>query len=251
MGKSRFLLVLMLLFSTILFAKDVPKVLSGDRAFLLDASGILSGQQKEAIQSKLKAYFDSTSTQIAVLIEPSLEGEDLFEYSFKVAREWGIGEKDKDNGILIYIATADRKTYIQIGDGLEGAIPDMAAGRVIDYVMLPAFKSGDYYKGIDQAIDELILYASGEHTNTGRPKNGFPSWLIVIIIIILLIIFTSFGSNMHKTYGDYRPNLGRGPYLGGGWLGGGSSGGFGGGGGGGFGGFGGGGFSGGGAGGSW
>jgi uncharacterized protein len=242
---SRLIVILYLLFSFgSLQAKEVPSPNKGDRAFVNDISDILSPSEEVMLISKLKGYFDSTSTQIVILLEPSLQGDPIFDYSIKVAREWGIGEKEKDNGILIFVATADRKTFIQVGDGLEGAIPDMIAGRVVDYVLIPAFKQGKYFEGIDRAIDELILYASGEHTDPRAPKNGLPTWLIIVVIIIIIIIFSSFGNNMNRTYRSGTPYLG-------GYIGGSSFGGGGGFGGGGFGGFGGGGFSGGGAGGSW
>jgi len=241
-------LLLLLCSFQIISAKEIPKPNKGDAAFVMDLSKVLDEYQKLALIQKLKGYFDSTSTQIAVLLEPSTEGVPIFDYSIDVAREWGIGEEEKGNGILIFIATADRKTFIQIGDGMEGVIPDFAAGRVVDYILVPAFKQGKYYEGIDRAIDELILYAEGEHTDSRAPRNGLPGWLIIVIIIIIIIIFTSYGNNMNKTYRNDRPLLGGGRYLGGGGYIGGGGGGFSGGG---FGGFGGGGFSGGGAGGSW
>lgn len=230
-------------------AKDVPKHNVGNAAFVNDFSNLLSPSEQQLLADKLSRFFDSTSNQMVVLIEPSLDGDDLFEYSLKVFREWGLGEKDKNNGLLLYITTNDRKMYIQVGYGLEGAIPDMLAKRVISNTLVPSFKQGAYYQGIDLAMDELMAMAQGEYKNT-RPKNGFPTWIIVVIVIILIIIFTSFGSNMNRTYRSGRPFYDQGPFMGGG-LGGFGGGGFGGFGGGGFGGFGGGSAGGGGAGGSW
>lgn len=228
------------------FAKDIPPPNKGNRAFVKDISDVLTEEQEIQLCNKLLAYDDSTSNQIAVLIDESLEGEDAFTYSIKVAREWGVGGKENDNGILIYVATKDRKTFVQVGYGLEHRITDALAGRVVDYVLIPNFKTNGYYVGIDKAIDELILYAAGEYSSAGRgPNNGFPTWLIIVIIIIALIIFSSFGDNSGRTYrntGGWIIGPGGGGYTGGG--GGGFSGG-------GFGGFGGGGFGGGGAGGSW
>ena len=245
---KRLLLLISLLLSVTAWGKDVPKQRSGDQAFVLDVSEVLTPDQEARIITKLRRYFDSTSTQIAVLIEPSLGGEDIFSYTIKVANEWGIGEAEKDNGILIFIATADRKTFIQVGSGMEGAIPDAIAGRIVDYIMIPALKQGNYYRAVDEAIDALIEAAEGEF-NEGRAQNGFPTWVIIVIIIIILIIITSFGNNNHRTLGGGRPYIGGG--FGGGYMGGGGYSGGGGFSGGGFGGFGGGGFSGGGAGGSW
>lgn len=238
--------LLLLAISFTSWAKDVPDPNKGNRAFVKDIAKALTEQQEIALCNKLRAYDDSTSNQIAVLIDESLEGEDAFSYSLKVARKWGVGGKDKDNGVLIYVATRDRKTFVQVGRGLEGRIPDALAGRVVDQVLIPNFKSKGYYQGIDAAIDRLIEYAAGEYKNDRkRPKNGFPAWLIVVIVIIAVIIFSSFGDNTGTTYRGSRGGwiIGSGGYIGGGFGGGGGGGGFGG--------FGGGGFGGGGAGGSW
>lgn len=228
-------------------AKEIPKHLEGDHAFVNDFADVLSDEQEAALIQKLKVYFDSTSTQIVVLTELSTEDEDIQQYSLRVANEWGIGEGDKDNGILIYIATQDRRTFIQAGSGTQGSITDLFAGRVVDYILKPAFKQGKFYQGIDEAVDAIIEQLGGEF-QFSRTAKGFPAWLVVVLIIIILIIITSFGNNNHWTSGGRGTWIGGGPWIGGGGFGGG--GGFSGGGGG-FGGFGGGGFSGGGAGGSW
>lgn len=230
--------------------KDVPAPNKGDRAFVLDLSDVLSEDDEVRLCQLLKTYFDSTSTQIAVLTEPGLENEDLFEYTHKVARDWGIGEADKDNGILIFIATADRKVRIHVGYGLEGSVPDFQAKRIIEQIMLPEFREGDYYEGIRQAILRIIELSSGEFIQDGRPGKSIPVWIIILIVVIFTILLISVKGNSFRTYDSSRPYVGRGHWPGGG-FGGLGGGGFGGGGGGGFGGFGGGGFGGGGASGSW
>ena len=238
---------ILLLTPVMVLAKEPPEPNTGNRAFVRDDARVLTEQEEIALSNKLFNYYDSTSTQIAVLIEESLEGDDLFGYTHKVARKWGIGEADKDNGVLIYVATRDRRMRIHVGRGLEGRITDAASGRITDHIMRPNFLNVGFYEGIDKAVDELILLASGEYKNdTARSKNGFPLWVVVIIIIIIVIVFSSFGDNSGTTYRNRRGGwiIGPGPggYVGGG--GGGFSGG-------GFGGFGGGGFGGGGASGSW
>lgn len=242
----KILIILFLAVPLAVIGKEIPKPNSGNRAFVLDRSDFLTETQEVALCEKLKTYFDSTSNQIAILLEPSLEGEDLFDYTHRVAREWGIGEKEKNNGILIYVATADRKIQIQVGYGLEGAVPDVYAKRVIDKLMLPEFRKGDYYTGLDQAVNRIIEYAEGEYTNDGRDEEGLPPWLVIVLVIIFLAIVISLGGGSKgMTYTGGRRYIGRsGPWVGGG--GGGFSGG-----GGGFGGFGGGSFGGGGASGSW
>lgn len=245
---SKTLLLAVLFLQYLLVAgKEIPAPNKGDRAFVKDVSDVLTDAQEISLCAILKEYFDSTSNQIAILIEPSLENDDLFEYTHRVARDWGIGEADKDNGILIYIASADRETRIHVGYGLEGAVPDFQAKRIIEQIMLPEFRNGDYYEGIQLAVKRIIELASGEFINDGRPNDGIPAWVIILILTIIIIIIISRSGNSKRTFHSDRPYVGRHTWPGGGFTGGG--GGFSGGGG--FGGFGGGGFGGGGASGSW
>lgn len=210
-----------------------------------DYAGVLSASERNNLERILVAYDDSTSNQIAIVIESNLPaGEEPFTRSVDIAEGWGIGDAQNDNGVLIYIALNDRKMYIQIGRGLEGAIPDALAGRIIDYEIKPRFKQQQYYEGLMAGSIAVMKAAAGEYKAKSRKKKGeIPSWLIVVIIIIILIVL-SIGRRMGGGMGTF----GRGGYIGGFGGGGWSSGG---GGGGGFGGFGGGSFGGGGAGGSW
>ena len=246
MVRKRILLGLALLSGLTTFAKELPKPNSGNRAFVLDLVDVLSESEEIALCNKLKAYYDSTSNEIAIVLDDYLEDEEISMYSLEIAREWNVGH-EKRNGVLIYAAMKERKIFIHVGDGLTHRITDGLTGEVIRKVITPNFKSVGYYQGLDQAIDQLILYAAGEYNNDGkRDKNGMPGWVIIVVIILLLVLFTNFGDNSGTTMRGTRH---RGPFIGGGFGGfgggGGSSGGFGG-----FGG-GGGGFSGGGAGGSW
>jgi len=234
-------------------AKQVPPAPDPPR-LVVDFTNIMDRNEVAALEQKLTAYDDSTSTQIAIVIEQTVAGDDIFDYSYRLAEAWGIGRKGKNNGILIYLALADRKLRIQTGYGAEGFLPDAMAKRIIEQVIAPNFRQGKYYEGLDRATDIIIKLASGEYTNDDiGGKKKFPvSALIFIIVFIIIIISISKGGNGGGGYhrgGRYG--------SGGGWMlfgpGGGSSWGGGGGGfgGGGFGGFGGGGFGGGGAGGSW
>ncbi|MBO6515669.1 MAG: TPM domain-containing protein [Bacteroidia bacterium] len=245
----KLVLVLFAVSSLTVFAREIPKLDRGNNGinlFVTDEAGVLNQSERDQLRRKLFAYQDSTSNEIAILLINSLEGDDIFDFSLRVAREWGVGGKEHSNGVLITVATTDRKTFVHVGDGLEHRIPDALAGRVVDQILIPNFKQTGYYKGLDKAVDRLIQYAAGEYKNDKQTKNGFPTWLIIVIIMIAFIIFSRFGDNSGSTYrgrrGGWVVGPGTGGYIGGG--GGGFSGG-------GFGGFGGGGFSGGGAGGSW
>ncbi len=242
-----------------------------------DFANMLNRNQVVALGEKLKAYEQSTSTQIVIITEESLEGADIFDYTVRLAHDWGIGQEEKSNGILIYIAEQDRKLRIQTGYGTEGFLPDAMARRIIENIIKPAFRVGRYYEGLDEATNVIIDLGKGEYTadewEQQTSEGGLPAILILVFIVVLIIIISSFGGGDddgddggYYRGGRYdmdeweRRRRRRGGWIflpgpwgwGGGSGGGGSSdGGFGGFGGGGFGGFGGGGFGGGGAGGEW
>jgi uncharacterized protein len=244
MAGKHTLFLLLLCFGLVVQSKEIPPPNEGNRAFVKDVAGVLTEAQEIALANKLKGTFDSTGNQIVVFADKSTDGIPIFNYSVDVAEEWGIGEEKEDNGILVYAAIEDRKVFIQVGRGLEGAVPDYWAKKIVEDRIIPNFKRGDYFRGFDEATDMLIDLSAGEYKNTRMPDNGFPVWLIIVIIIIVLIILSRFGDNDGKTYRGRRRG-GVSPWIiggGGGSLGGG---------GGGFGGFGGGSFGGGGAGGSW
>lgn len=243
----------------ILASKDIPQ---RPVTAVADYKGVLSESERFSLESKLKTFNDTSSSAIVVVIDGSTDGEDIFDYSYKMAKEWAIGDKEKDNGVLLYIAFDDRKMFFQAGSGLEGVLPDAMLKRIIENVITPAFRDGQYFYGIDKGTDIMIQMVSGEYTANDQPvdKNAFKFILIFLFFIILLVIFISIAIYRCKKRGDCNDGggyYGGGTYnSGGGWfIGGGggfgssgSGGGFGGGG---FGGFGGGGFSGGGAGGGW
>ncbi|MFT4522344.1 MAG: hypothetical protein ACI8ZN_001290 [Bacteroidia bacterium] len=240
-------LVLFFLGLNLVQAQVVKPPHEGNRAFVMDDAGVLSDEEERILYTLAKNEFDSSSNQFVIYIEERTGSKGEFNRSIEIANAWGIGEKEKSNGVLIYVATIDRKVYIQVGRGLEGAIPDMYAAKVIRELIVPNFKAKGYFQGLKLGLEELIAYSNGEYSNTRKVKNGLPTWIIILIIIIILIVITSFGDNSGKTYHGRRRSS---PWLGAGGFGG-YSGGGGGGGGGGFGGFGGGSFGGGGAGGSW
>ncbi|TCJ18592.1 TPM domain-containing protein [Flaviaesturariibacter flavus] len=235
-----------------------------------DFAHVLTPEQVRSLEEKLLTYADSTTTQIAVITIPSLGDYEVSEVALQFLRQWGVGNKEKDNGIVVLAAIEDRKINIQTGYGMEGAVPDITAKSIIDHDIVPAFKEGNYYRGFDGATTSLIKAAAGEYKapegysarerSSGRGGGGFPIGIIIFIIIIIL--FSRGGGGGRG--GGYMSRRGyRGGSLGGSILGGmlggalGGGGGFGGGGGGfgggggGFGGFGGGSGGGGGASGSW
>jgi uncharacterized protein len=242
------------------FAQELPPK---SETLVTDYTGTLSASDKDQLEKKLVTFNDSSSTQIAVVILKSVGDYDINDYGQKLGRAWGIGQKSKNNGILVLVAMGDRKVSIQTGYGAEGALPDVITHEIIQNDIRPRFKAGDYYGGLNTATDDIIKYTKGEYKADKKASNqvkggGSIAIIVIIVIVVLIIIFRNRGGGGHiiDSRGGASPFwwfLG-GAMLGresGGW--GGFSGGGGGGdsGGGGFGGFGGGDFGGGGSSGSW
>jgi uncharacterized protein len=255
---------LTLLFCTFFLALPAQEVPPPSNTLVTDYIGLLQPQERAALERKLVAYNDSTSTQIAIVIDGPLNGKDLFDYSLRIAEAWGIGGAEFDNGVLIYIPFEDRKVIIQTGYGVEGFLPDAMARRIIENVIAPAFRQERYYAGLDRATDVIIQLGSGEYVNEGGEEaEGIPFLAVILILLIIaVVLFSLFGGDDDDGgyYGGGRYDMdrrGMSRRRGGGWIilpgggGGGWGGGGGGFGGGGFGGFGGGGFGGGGASGGW
>jgi uncharacterized protein len=258
-GISPFVLTIVFFLQALLFANNTfaQSIIAkpSPATLVTDLAGVLTPEQKQALENKLVAIDDSSSNQIAVVIIPSLDGYPKEEYATKLLRDWGIGGK-KNNGILLLIAINDREIKIEVGYGLEGAIPDITAINIIDNYIKPAFKAGNYYEGIDQATDNIAKAAVGEYkvAKVKKSKSKGSGGLFLIILIIIFVILKGGrgggGSNIGGGgFSDIATGMLLGSLLGGGGRGGGGWGDSGGGGG--FGGFGGGSSGGGGAGGSW
>ena len=127
-----------------------------------DLTATLSAQQTAELDTQLAAFEARKGSQIAVLIVPTLDGEDIAQFGIRVADKWKIGRTKIDDGVILIIAKDDRKLRIEVGYGLEGAIPDAIAKRVIAETITPFFKAGDYYGGITAGIDQLIKLIDGE-----------------------------------------------------------------------------------------
>lgn len=227
---------------------------------VIDMAGMLNPDEANALENKLVAYNDSTSTQIVVLIINSLDGADEAEYATEIIHKWGIGQKGKDNGVLLLISKNDHKIFIATGRGVEANLPDIVDKRIIDHVITPQFKAGHFYAGINGATDEMIARLSGQFVNDDQKETNTKPFghakLIALVIVLIILFFIFFGGGGGgQTYNSGGSSFLWGALLGSA-LGGGRGGGFGdgggfGGGGGGFGGFGGGDSGGGGAGGGW
>jgi len=220
-----------------------------------DFAGVLSPDQKQYLEQKLIRYADSTSTQIVIATVPDLEGHDINLYAAEWAHKWGIGQKGKDNGIFILLAPDDRKVAISTGYGVEHLLTDALSRRIIDRYMIPHFRQGDYFGGLNAATDAVFRVLSGAYRNDDSDNEPIPAWVIMLFILFFILLLVTLSRHMDSPGGGYTIDRPGGPVI---WTGGRPFGpgpfddGFGGGFGGGFsGGFGGGGFGGGGASGSW
>jgi len=257
------MLVLLLAFTTGLRAQNLPSTADSvipnrpsPPRLVNDFVGILSPGDRAQLEQKLRAYNDSTSTQITVVIVRSTEPYPIGDFAFQVGRKWGVGQQGKNNGLVIAWATQTRKVFIATGYGLEGAIPDAIAKRIISNTIVPNFKQEQYYQGLDQATTEIIRRASGEYDAEASDEDGGGGGFIVFVILAIIIVAIIWGRRNGGGGTRYRGGGWGGPVFfptstfsgwgssgGGGWSGGGGGGGFGG--------FGGGSFGGGGAGGDY
>ncbi|MBI2269041.1 MAG: TPM domain-containing protein [Bacteroidetes bacterium] len=183
----------------------------------------ISASEQNDLERKLLHFNDSTSNQIVIVIVDDLNDMDPEQFATGVGRAWGIGQKDKDNGIVILVkptgGKGDRKTFIAVGRGLEGAIPDIIARRIVDREIIPHFKAGDFYGGLNTATDVLMSLAKGEYNykdyqKQHRTEKYMP--VIIVIAVILLIIFSTLG----RRFSGYTMGR-RGMYHGGTFFGGG------------------------------
>lgn len=227
-----------------------------------DFAHVLTADQIADLESKLVAYDDSTSIQIAVVTVQSTGDTAIEDYALRILRDWKIGNKKTNNGLVILAAIRDHKVYIATGYGMEGVVPDITAKEIIDNEIVPSFRENNYYRGFDLGSDAIIKASAGEYKapegyNQRKKGSGGGSVLGIILFVVIIIVLASRGGGSGG--GGLMSRSGVLPFILGSMLGsagrgggfGGGGGGFGGGGGGGFGGFGGGSGGGGGAGGSW
>jgi uncharacterized protein len=187
--KKIYLLVVLFFAVIFCFGQDIPA--KPNRLFN-DMVGLLSESQQAEIENSLRQYEDSTSNQISFLIISSLNGYPIEDYCYQVAQSWGIGQKDKNNGVLVCIAVNDRKVRIEVGYGLEPVIPDLAANQIIQNDIKPNFRAQAYYEGINGAINSLVKCVKGEFKAEKKKQHSGKNLkflLLLIIVIVYLAVF--------------------------------------------------------------
>jgi len=214
-------------------AIDIPR----PGGYVNDRAGMLAPATVLKLESFLRDFERSDSTQIVVLTVPSLEGEPVEAYALQVAEAWGIGQKGKDNGALLLVAKEERKIRIEVGYGLEGRLTDLLSGRIVDREIAPRFKAGDFDGGVVAGVTAMAEAVRGEYQGTGRAaerkKTGGFGWLFPFLFFglpLLSRLTTPRSSYRHHRRGGFW--IGGPPFGGGGFGGGFGGGGFSGGGGG-------------------
>jgi uncharacterized protein len=243
-------------------ARAAEQIPQAPPQYFNDYAHVVSASTATRLNKSLSDFEKDTSNQILVVIYPKMESDSSIEdYTVRVAQSWRVGQKAKNNGAVLFVFIQDRKMYVQVGYGLEGALPDITAKRIIENEIKPRFKAGDFDGGLSAGVAAIMAATKGEYKGTGGQGQGQASGGLVIVFFFLILMAFLLIAVRRRNYGPAAAlggwTMGSGGFSGGGWR---SSGGWGsggggwsGGGGGGGGGFsaGGGSFGGGGAGGSW
>jgi uncharacterized protein len=173
-----------------------------------DLTNTLSAAEQQALAQKLGSFAQEKGSQIAVLIVSTTQPEDIAQYSLRVAEAWKIGREKEDDGVIVVVAKNDRKMRIEVGYGLEGAIPDAIAKRIVSDVMAPYFRQGDFAGGLNASADQLMALISGEALPAPKPantgSNAFFEWLPMLMFVAIFtgmvlrgIFGTFFGSALN------------------------------------------------------
>lgn len=177
------------------------------RARVTDLSGTLSAPQQQALDAKLAAFEREKGSQVAVLIVPSTQPEAIEQYSIRVTDAWKLGREKSDDGVLLLVAKDDRALRIEVGQGLEGAIPDAIAKRVIEETILPHLRDGDFAGGIDAGVDQILALAGGETlpepvARHGLSHGGFNLNSVVFLMVIALFFGQFLRSLLGRLFGS-------------------------------------------------
>jgi uncharacterized protein len=200
-----------------------------------DYAGVVSKEAAYRFNEQLAQFERETSDQVVVAVFPKMQSDsDVADYTQRVAQAWGVGQKERRNGVVLFVFIQDRKMFIQVGYGLEGALPDITAFDITEYHIKPLFRNGDYQAGLATGIDLICKAIRGEYKGSGKTVaeqhhgSGAPSLLFFIIFVVVLIII----SRVMRRLGGYGYSSGRGGPIflptggGGGWSSGGGGGGF-------------------------
>lgn len=183
------ILAFMLCFASAVWADVAVPPLTGR---VVDLTATLSADQAATLEQKLKDFEDRKGSQLAVLIVPTTQPETIEQYSLRVVEQWKLGRKKVDDGALLIVAKNDRKLRIEVGYGLEGALNDATSKRIIDEIITPEFKSGDFAGGISDGADRILKVIDGEPLPAPKPEGEVPDLSAIgeyfpFLLIIMLV----------------------------------------------------------------
>ncbi len=222
------LLCCLLLWTTASQAAPEFPALSGR---VVDQANLMSRKQAHQLTQQLAAFEKRSGIQLVVVSIDSLNGDTIEEYGYQLGRHWGIGQKDKNNGVLLLIAQDERKVRIEVGYGLEGALPDAIAANIIQTRILPAFKRGDMVAGIVSGSKGIMQALAGEYkpVDVAKEDKGGGPWLFILMVIVMIVLHNLRGGGGGGSGGRRRAAYLAGGFgagrIGGGFGGGGFSGG--------------------------
>jgi uncharacterized protein len=199
--------------------------------YVSDAAGILSPQVASALNARLEAFEKETSNQVIVATFPKVpENFALEDFTQRAAEAWGAGQGKNDNGVVLFVFPNDRRTRIEVGYGLEGALPDVVAKRIIENEILPAFRTGDFDTGISRGVNAILQATRGEYRGSGRTNADTEefdgTWLLFFLFILVIFVMVAANQSAMRRGAFYGPRGRRTvwtPPMGGGWSRGGGS----------------------------
>jgi uncharacterized protein len=171
-----------------------------------DYAGVVPKDVAERLEAKLRAFDEQTSSQVVVAVFPELPSPSLEDFTVRTAQSWKVGRKKLDNGVVLFVFIKDRKMRIEVGYGLEGALPDAVANQIIRDVMAPRFRQGDYGGGIDAAVDAIIAATRGEYkaeparVPARRNQSPVPLWLVLFFFLFVVLPLLRRARNGPRTY---------------------------------------------------
>jgi uncharacterized protein len=203
-----------------LFAAEVipPK----PAAYFNDYAVVVSKAAAQRFNEQLAQFERDTSNQIVVAVFPKMQSDSSIEdYTQRVAQAWGVGQRDRRNGAVLFVFVQDHKMFVQVGYGLEGALPDITAFDITEYVIKPRFKAGDYEGGLAAGIDSILKAIRGEYKGSGktvreRSGNSSGKFPFLLLLFVLVMLFVAFRGSRRRGY--HYSGFG-GPFMGG-WSGG-------------------------------
>lgn len=229
------LLVCLLLFAGVPVSAEASIPQPTDRFFVNDFANLISPQEEEAIYLAGRELYEKTGAQVVAVTVETIGSEEIRSYAYQLATQWGIGSEDEDNGVLLLLSIGERKIDIDVGYGLEGALPDGKCGRILDNYAMPYLQSGDYGAGVaaayDALINEVYIEYGMEPDENYEPVGDEEEWtaadgfgVLMFVLLFLLLTISSRG----RRFLLFAFGTGRGGFSSGGFHGGSSSGGFGG-----------------------